>query len=95
MVIVIVGEIIPQASCSRYALRVGAFFAPSVKVLLVVLYPFAKPIAWVLDRVLGEEVGTLYSKRELESLLSQHVALNLLHPREAAIMAGAITFREK
>ena len=39
VVIVLFGEIVPQASCSRHALRVGSFFVPSVKVLLFVLYP--------------------------------------------------------
>ena len=88
VVIVLLGEILPQAGCSRYALRVGAFFVPSVQVLLFILYPVSKPIAIVLDYWLGEEVGTIYSKREMASLLSQHVQLNLLHQREAAIMLG-------
>jgi metal transporter CNNM len=55
IVIVIFGEIIPQASCSRYALRIGSMAVPIVRVIMVLLYPFAKPIASALDWALDEE----------------------------------------
>lgn len=95
VLIVVLGEIIPQAACQRHGLRVGAFFVPVVRVLLFLFYPFAKPIALALDRALGAEIGTLYSREEFQSLLAQHVASNLLHPTEAAIMSGALTFKDK
>ena len=74
---------------------VGYHLTDFMRLCIFVLYPISKPIALALDYFLGEEVGTLYSKREMERLLRMHVQTNLLHPREAAIMAGAITFREK
>ena len=49
--IVILGEIIPQASCQRHGLRVGAFFVPVVRVLIFLCYPLARPVAWCLDKV--------------------------------------------
>ena len=154
----------PQALCQRHGLRVGSFFVPVVRFLIMIFYPFAKPIAAGLDRALGQEIGTLYSKEEVRArrdapaahlvgvvsgragagrsacrtvsgragagrsacrtvwparggpraaqgarnasqpdpppaqfamLLQQHVSSNLLNPTEAAIMSGALTFKDK
>ncbi len=63
--IVIFGEIIPQASFAKYALEVGAKTAWIVKIFIVLLYPICAPIAWVLDKTLGAEMPTVYSKKEL------------------------------
>jgi metal transporter CNNM len=51
--IVVFGEIIPQATCARYALAIGARTAWIIEITMVVLYPIAKPIAWILDKTLG------------------------------------------
>src|SRR5262249_54165675 len=63
--ITIFGEIIPQAVFSRYALQVGASTAWFVRLVMFVLYPIAAPLAWLLDITLGDELPTLYSRREL------------------------------
>lgn len=49
--IVIFGEIIPQAACSRYALAIGSKTVPLVKVIIVLVYPVAAPLAFCLDKV--------------------------------------------
>ncbi|KAG0472658.1 hypothetical protein HPP92_014515 [Vanilla planifolia] len=38
-------EIIPQAVCSRYGLKVGARTAGIVRVLLIIFFPVAYPIS--------------------------------------------------
>ncbi|MCR4314335.1 MAG: DUF21 domain-containing protein, partial [Candidatus Uhrbacteria bacterium] len=66
--IVIFGDIVPQAICTRYALGIGARTAWMMEISMVLLYPVAKPIAWVLDNTLGEELKVIWNKRELEHI---------------------------
>jgi len=70
--IVIFGEIIPQASISRYALEVGSKTVWLVQIFIVILYPICWPIAKILDLVLGNEMPTVWSKNELEEIIRSH-----------------------
>ena len=76
--IVIFGEIIPQAACSRYSLAIGSASVPLVRIVLVLLYPVAFPLSWLLDKALGQEIATTYSTSELMKLLQIHVHENAL-----------------
>jgi len=59
------GEIIPQAVISRHALKFGAQTTWLVWIFLALLFPLTYPIAWVLNKMLGSEMPTIYSKHEL------------------------------
>lgn len=89
------GEIIPQASCSRYALHIGAVCIPIVKALMFLMYPVTKPMSMLLDYVLGEELGTIHSRKELTELLRIHVAHGAMDVETGQISAGAITYQDK
>jgi len=91
--IVIFGEIIPQALCSRYALKIGAATVPLVRIIIVIMYVVAKPISMALDYALGEELGKLYSEVEFNSLIEQHAAI-ISEPRRQ-IMQGALQITRK
>lgn len=95
--IVIFGEIIPQASCARYAMLVGYHTAWIVELIMIILYPIAKPIAWVLDKVLGQELRTIWSKRELEHIIRMHEddPRSTVDADEERILLGALSFSEK
>jgi metal transporter CNNM len=92
--ILVFGEIIPQAACQRYALRVGSFAVPVVRVIQVLFYPVTKPIAFALDCVLGMELATTYSGAEMLKLLQIHVAENALDKDTAKTMTGALQYKE-
>ncbi|RHZ83051.1 hypothetical protein Glove_99g133 [Diversispora epigaea] len=70
--IVIFGEIIPQAVCSRYGLVIGAFFAWPVRILIWVTYVVSYPMAKLLDLILGENHGIIYRRAELKELIMYH-----------------------
>eukprot|EP00302_Diacronema_sp_CCMP2436_P037308 CAMPEP_0180040652 /NCGR_PEP_ID=MMETSP0984-20121128/33607_1 /TAXON_ID=483367 /ORGANISM="non described non described, Strain CCMP 2436" /LENGTH=686 /DNA_ID=CAMNT_0021967973 /DNA_START=102 /DNA_END=2163 /DNA_ORIENTATION=- len=71
--IVIFGEIIPQATCSRHALLIGSIMVEPMRLLILLLTPVCWPISKVLDKVLGDEITSGHTKREIEHLLrTQH-----------------------
>jgi hypothetical protein len=92
--IVIFGEIIPQASCSRYALEIGSRTIPLVRIIILLFYPVAFPLAWALDRALGQELATTYSNAEMLKLLQIHVQEEMLDKDTANAMTGALKYRD-
>ncbi len=95
VLIVIFGEIIPQASCSRYALQIGSRAIPIVKVLIFIMYPLTWPLSVVLDYVLGDELGTIHTRTELTELLRIHVQHGAMDVEQGQISEGAITYVDK
>ena len=93
-VIVIFGEILPQAACSRYALQIGRRAVPIVRVFIVILYPIAKPLAFALDVMLGRELGTIYSKSELSKLLEIQVRDGAMDSKTGTAMTGALKYQD-
>lgn len=95
--IMLFGEIIPQAVCSRHALEIGSRMIGFVKVLQVVLYPIAGPIAYMLDTTLGHELGTIYSREELKGLVDIHgrSKYGTLTRDETMIIRGTLDFSQR
>lgn len=95
--IVIFGEIIPQATFARYAMQVGAKTAWLVKIFMFVLFPVCWPIAWILDKLLGEEMQTIYSKKELMKIIEEHEGIKEsdVDADEERIVKGALSYSDK
>ena len=95
--IVIFGEIITQAAFSRHALTVGSKMAWFVRIIIVILYPVTYPISWILDKVLGEEIPTIWGKKELKEIIkqSEDSQLTSIDQDEERIMLGALEFSSK
>lgn len=95
--IVVFGEIIPQAVFSRYALDIGAKFVPLVKIFRAILFPITWPIAKSLDLILGSEMSTVYSKHELMKIIEDHEDMpeSELDRDEEKIIKGALSFSNK
>ena len=95
--IVVFGEIIPQAGTFRYALEIGSRTAWFVEVIMVLFYPVAKPIAWMLDKTLGEEMRTVWTKRELAHIIQMHEddPRSAVDADEERILLGALSFSDK
>jgi len=88
------GEIIPQAAFARHAKWVGYHFAPIMRVLIVVMSPVTFPIAYILDRLLGEEIPNQYSKREIMEIVSEleEIGDGQIDSDEERIVHGALQF---
>lgn len=95
IMIVIFGEIIPQAACSRHALYIGQKSLPLVKFFMGLLFVFAYPLSVILDYVLGEEIGTIHSRQELLTMLQIHHRHEQLDQDTVNVMSGAIQYRDK
>lgn len=67
------GEIVPQAWFSRNALRMGSLLAPVLRVYQVVLWPVARPSAWLLDRWLGSEGAAFFAEEDLRRVIVRHM----------------------
>ncbi|CAM8936111.1 unnamed protein product [Rhodiola kirilowii] len=97
--ILMFGEILPQAICTRYGMTVGAKMAPFVRVLLMLFFPIAYPISKVLDWMLGKGHAALLRRAELKTFVDFHgneagKGGDLTHD-ETTIIAGALEMTEK
>lgn len=73
VLITFAGEITPQAYFSRHAMRMGSLLAPLLRLYQLLLYPVAKPSAFVLDRWLGEEGISYFRERDLHTVIRKHI----------------------
>ena len=67
------GEIVPQAYFSRHAIRVGSRLTPAIRFYQMLLYPFAKPSALVLDAWIGPEGPNFMRESDIEIILQKHI----------------------
>jgi len=95
--IVVFGEILPQAFFSKHALQYAPRFLIIVKFLILFLYPVSKPISWVLDKMLGHELETIWSKDELEEIIKDHELSEFsdIDSDEQKIILGALEYSDK
>ncbi|KPJ16123.1 Metal transporter CNNM2 [Papilio machaon] len=69
LAIVLLGEITPQAICSRHGLMIGAKTIMITKAVMALTAPMAYPVSKLLDYFLGEEIGSVYNRERLKELV--------------------------
>ena len=96
LLIVIFGEVLPQAWFARFALKFCALFTPLVRLTILITYPVSKPLEMVLNKLLGHEDSQLHSRRELGMLISEHLQQSSeLDEDEVEIMRSTLQLSEK
>lgn len=97
LLIVVFGEVLPQALFTRHALRYCSIFAPILKMMIIITYPVAKPLQLLLDKLFGNETSPLQSRHELGIMINEHLGHteSELDEDEIEIIRGALTLSEK
>lgn len=78
--LMLIGEIIPQAVVSRFALRIGSALIPLVNCVMFLCLPMTYPIAFCLDKLLGEVLGIVYDKKGVKKLVDLNRGVSVKTP---------------
>eukprot|EP00767_Chilomastix_cuspidata_P001858 gnl/Chilomastix_cuspidata/1985.p1 GENE.gnl/Chilomastix_cuspidata/1985~~gnl/Chilomastix_cuspidata/1985.p1 ORF type:complete len:709 (+),score=315.52 gnl/Chilomastix_cuspidata/1985:165-2129(+) len=70
--ILVFGEVIPQAVCSRWGMQIGYYCRWLVWCLMIVSSPVSWTIGKVLDLLISHDGGAYFSRQELIRLLISH-----------------------
>lgn len=97
LLIVIFGEVIPQALFAKQPLLWVSRFAGVLHLLIILSYPVSKPLQLLLNRLVGHAPRHLQSRHELGLMISEYLgpAENELDEDEIEIIRGALQLSEK
>lgn len=97
LLIVIFGEILPQAYFVRRAIRLCGRLVPLMRLMIILTYPAARPIQLILDKLFGAETPRLHSRQELGVMITEHLGNDgsELDEDEVEIIRGALQLSEK
>lgn len=76
--VLIFGEIVPQALCTGPSqTKIAYYMCPVVQVFMWITAPITWPIAWLLDKMMGEHEIARFSNDQLKNLILLHAKVTL------------------
>ncbi len=97
LLIVVFGEILPQALFVRRALQFCSRLTPLLYTMIFITYPISKPLQLLLDGLFKGERARLQTRHELGLMISEHLGTkeSELDEDEVEIIRGALQLSEK
>lgn len=93
IMIVIMGEIVPQAICSRYGLVIGAHTHVITWTCMIVTGVISYPLGFILDKILGQEVTASYTRDQIAGMLTR-ISADIEKP-ELDVITGRIGLKDQ
>ncbi|KAF6251110.1 hypothetical protein COO60DRAFT_1275314 [Scenedesmus sp. NREL 46B-D3] len=97
--VLVFGEILPQAVCTRYGLAIGYYCSWFVRGLMLLTSPISWPISKLLDFLLGSDHRALFRRGQLKALVDIHGADEglggNLSEDEIKVICGALDLTNK
>jgi CBS domain containing-hemolysin-like protein len=95
--LVVFGEVFPQALFSKNPLGWTSRFSPLLKCMVFITYPASKPLQLLLDKLFPHKSRNLQSRGELGLLITEHLGAqeSELDEDEVEIIRGALQLSEK
>lgn len=97
LLLVVFGEVLPQATFSRRALHYCANLSLVMRGMIALTYPVSKPLQLLLDKLFSEQKAQLQTRRELGMMITEHLDRDEseLDDDEIEIIRGALQLSEK
>lgn len=97
LLIVVFGEILPQAWFAPRALTLTARYATLLRLMIIITYPLSKPLQLLLDKLFRNYGRQLHTRNELSLLITEHLGHldSELDEDEVEFIRGALQLSEK
>lgn len=90
------GEVLPAAYLNKHGMRFGARLSPQLGSMMKYSAWITQPVGIFLDKTIGDEDGTVYTKEELLKIMDEHEGVKSdIEDEDLSIAKHALSFADK